>query len=310
MGRYNAYAILAIAGRLEIPAEKFHWSSRLPHEGQSSEMLVSLTKAVGGHTYMCGRGADGYQDERVFAELGIALLRQGFRHPVLCPGRRGRTRSRSVDTRRCHGHRLGRRTEHAEVVKIIVFRFEPKRIGPGGCLVDQCRVLSGSSSSWALPLSVLSSGPRMSPVRICPSLIRSCAMVLEPAPSHCLLDTKRMSDMKRIMTIVECSPPVHQTGGSIACPASAFQELIVHTGQHYDYKMSSSFFEELNIPKPDYNLNAGSDSALKQIAKMLERLDEVLRKSKPDCVIVFGDTNSAAGRGHCRCQAPDPRSAC
>lgn len=68
--------------------------------------------------------------------------------------------------------------------------------------------------------------------------------------------------------------------------------ILIHTGQHYDWKMSKVFFEELNIPKPEYNLNIGSGFHGWQTAKTMERLEPVLLKEKPDLVIVVGDVNS------------------
>ncbi len=70
------------------------------------------------------------------------------------------------------------------------------------------------------------------------------------------------------------------------------QEIIVHTGQHFDANMSDIFFEEMEIPKPHYNLNINGLSHGAMTGQMLEKLEEVMIAEKPDVVLVYGDTNS------------------
>lgn len=74
--------------------------------------------------------------------------------------------------------------------------------------------------------------------------------------------------------------------------ADRIQEVIVHSGQHYDYNMSEVFFTQLNVPKPDYFLNVGSNSHSIQTAEMLIAIEAVLLEIKPHMVLLYGDTNT------------------
>lgn len=82
LARYNGAAVTTIAKRLGLPSEKFCWSSDIGADEQSNEMLISLTRAVGGDAYMCGGGAEGYQEDALFAAVNIGLIYQDFKHPV------------------------------------------------------------------------------------------------------------------------------------------------------------------------------------------------------------------------------------
>ncbi|MEM3365830.1 MAG: UDP-N-acetylglucosamine 2-epimerase (non-hydrolyzing) [Candidatus Methanomethyliaceae archaeon] len=76
--------------------------------------------------------------------------------------------------------------------------------------------------------------------------------------------------------------------------SKGFEHVIVHTGQHYDYEMSKIFFDEFNIPEPNYNLGVGSETHAKQLGNIIIKC-EILVKERPDIVLVYGDTNSTLG---------------
>lgn len=98
--------------------------------------------------------------------------------------------------------------------------------------------------------------------------------------------------MKKIVTVIGARPQFIKASVVSKELRKKFEEIIIHTGQHYDKNMSDIFFEELNIPKPDYNLGIGSGSHAYQTGMMLIEIEKILLKEQPDYVLVYGDTNS------------------
>ncbi len=97
---------------------------------------------------------------------------------------------------------------------------------------------------------------------------------------------------KTIMTIVGARPQFIKAAPVSRALAASFQEVLVHTGQHYDYGMSDIFFEEMEMRPPDYHLGAGGGTHGEQTGKMLIEIEKILHSVKPDYVLVYGDTNS------------------
>jgi UDP-GlcNAc3NAcA epimerase len=100
----------------------------------------------------------------------------------------------------------------------------------------------------------------------------------------------------KLLNLVGARPQIIKASAISRAIRTSFSEeiteIFVHTGQHYDKEMSEVFFDELEIHKPHYNLGVGSAGHGKQTAMMITGIEEVLLKEKPDCVILYGDTNS------------------
>lgn len=96
----------------------------------------------------------------------------------------------------------------------------------------------------------------------------------------------------KILTVVGARPQFVKAAAVSRILRTKYQEIFVHTGQHYDRNMSDIFFDELNIPKPDYNLGIGSGSHAAQTGQMMIGIENILLKEKPDLVLIYGDTNS------------------
>ncbi|MDC3366073.1 UDP-N-acetylglucosamine 2-epimerase (non-hydrolyzing) [Flavobacteriaceae bacterium] len=102
--------------------------------------------------------------------------------------------------------------------------------------------------------------------------------------------------MIKIFTIIGARPQIIKAAAISRVIKNKYskiiEEVIIHTGQHYDANMSKVFFDELKIPKPTHNLNIGSGKHGEQIAKMIIGIENLLEEEKPNYILIYGDTNS------------------
>ena len=96
----------------------------------------------------------------------------------------------------------------------------------------------------------------------------------------------------KVVTVVGARPQFIKLAPVSRFLRQRHEEVLVHTGQHYDPNMSDIFFRELDIPTPNYNLSVGSGTHGRQTAEMMIRLEEVMERESPQATIVYGDTNS------------------
>lgn len=100
--------------------------------------------------------------------------------------------------------------------------------------------------------------------------------------------------MKKVLTLIGARPQFVKAAvvSKAILDHGGLQELMVHSGQHYDINMSGIFFEQLNIPKPTHSLDVGSASHGAQTGEILKKFEDVLLAETPDCVLLYGDTNT------------------
>lgn len=99
----------------------------------------------------------------------------------------------------------------------------------------------------------------------------------------------------KVLTLIGTRPEIIKLSRVLAKLDENVDHIIVHTGQNYDYELNKIFFDELELRKPNYFLNAASTGAIETISNVLVKVDEVLETEKPDAILLLGDTNSGLG---------------
>ena len=96
----------------------------------------------------------------------------------------------------------------------------------------------------------------------------------------------------KIVTIVGTRPEFIRLSRVIPLLDKYSKHTIIHTGQNYDYNLNEVFFKDLNIKKPKYFLNCAGETSIQTISNVISRTEKILKKEKPDGIVVYGDTNS------------------
>ena len=104
----------------------------------------------------------------------------------------------------------------------------------------------------------------------------------------------------KIATIVGTRPEIIRLSRVMAALDHHFEHVIIHTGQNYDYELNQVFFNDLEIRKPDYFLEAAAETAAETIGQVISRTDAALAELAPDAVLILGDTNLLFGSHLCK----------
>ena len=96
----------------------------------------------------------------------------------------------------------------------------------------------------------------------------------------------------KLMTIVGTRPEIIRLSATIKCADKYFEQILVHTGQNYDYTLNEIFFKDLGLRAPDYYLNAVGSHLGESIGNIIAKSYELMVKIKPDALLILGDTNS------------------
>lgn len=117
-----------------------------------------------------------------------------------------------------------------------------------------------------------------------------------------------MNEKRKIVTIIGARPQFIKAAAlsAVLSRNRSINEVVIHTGQHYDANMSDIFFDELDIPKPAYNLKIGGGTHGQNTGRMIEAIEDVLLKEKPDMALVYGDTDSTLAGALAACKIHIP----